>query len=135
MGSPLEPPMSRYLLDTCVLVDVLRKRTPAIAFVEGLEGEAWVSVVTAAELAAGQRSREELVKIRLLLDELIVVNIDLEIAILAGAYCRDFRRSHGVEIPDGLIAATAEIHAVQLVTRNTRHFPMLDDVLVPYRLN
>jgi predicted nucleic acid-binding protein len=40
--------MSRYLLDTCVLIDVLRTRAPAIAFVEGLEGEVWVSVVTSS---------------------------------------------------------------------------------------
>jgi predicted nucleic acid-binding protein len=36
---------------------------------------------------------------------------------------------------DALIAATAKLHGVRLVTRNVRHFPMLDDVLVPYRLN
>jgi predicted nucleic acid-binding protein len=33
--------MIRYLLDTCVLIDVLRSRTQAIAFVEGVEGEPW----------------------------------------------------------------------------------------------
>jgi predicted nucleic acid-binding protein len=127
--------MSRYLLDTCVLIDVLRNRTQAIAFVEGLEGEAWVSVVTAAELLAGERSPEERARIGQLLEELVVADIVLETAILAGTFCRDFRQTHGVEIPDALIAATAKIHSVRLVTRNVRHFPMLDDVLLPYRLN
>jgi predicted nucleic acid-binding protein len=36
-------------------------------------------------------------------------------------------------MPDALIAATARIHGARLVTRNTRHFPMLDDLLVPYQ--
>jgi predicted nucleic acid-binding protein len=127
--------MSRYLLDTCVLIDVLRSRRQAIAFVEGLEGEPWVSVVTAAELLAGQRSPVERSKIGQLLEELVVADVVLEIAVLAGTFCRDFRQTHGVEIPDALIAATAKVHGVRLVTRNLRHFPMLDDVVVPYRLN
>ena len=127
--------MSRYLLDTCVLIDVLRSRRQAIAFVEGLEGEPWVSVVTAAELLAGQRSPVERSKIGQLLEELVVADLVLEIAVLAGMFCRDFRQTHGVEIPDALIAATAKIHGVRLVTRNVRHFPMLDDVVAPYRLN
>ena len=127
--------MSRYLLDTCVLIDVLRSRRQAIAFVEGLEGEPWVSVVTAAELLAGQRSPAERSKIGQLLEELVVADVVLEIAVLAGTFCRDFRQTHGVEIPDALIAATAKVHGVRLVTRNLRHFPMLDDVVVPYRLN
>jgi predicted nucleic acid-binding protein len=127
--------MSRYLLDTCVLIDVLRSRTQAIAFVEGVEGEPWVSVVTAAELLAGTRTPAERSKIEQLLEELVVADLVLEIAVLAGMFCRDFRQTHGVEIPDALIAATAKIHGVRLVTRNVRHFPMLDDVVVPYRLN
>jgi predicted nucleic acid-binding protein len=40
-----------------------------------------------------------------------------------------------VQIADALIAATARMHDARLVTRNVRHFPMLDDVVVPYRLN
>jgi predicted nucleic acid-binding protein len=36
-------------------------------------------------------------------------------------------------MPDALIAATARIHRARLVTRNTWHFPMLDDLLVPYQ--
>jgi hypothetical protein len=92
-------------------------------------------VVTAAELLAGTRTPAERSKIGQLLEELVVADLVLEIAVLAGMFCRDFRQTHGVEIPDALIAATARIHGVRRVTRNLRHFPMLDDVVVPYRLN
>jgi predicted nucleic acid-binding protein len=44
-----------------------------------------------------------------------------------------YRGRHGVGIPDALIAATARAHGARLVTRNLRHFPMLDDLLVPYQ--
>jgi predicted nucleic acid-binding protein len=38
-----------------------------------------------------------------------------------------------VKIANALIAATAQVHQARLVTRNARHFPMLDNLLVPYQ--
>jgi predicted nucleic acid-binding protein len=32
--------------------------------------------------------------------------------------------SHGIDIPDAIIAATAEHHGLKLATLNVRHFPM-----------
>jgi PIN domain len=66
---------------------------------------------------------------------LLIYPVDLNIARLGGNYCRQYRHSHGVQIADALIAATARRHDARLVTRNTKHFPMLDDVVVPYQLN
>ena len=45
---------------------------------------------------------------------------------------REYGKSHGVGLADALIAATAEVVGAQLVTLNKKHFPMLDDVYVPY---
>ena len=55
------------------------------------------------------------------------------VARLGGLYWRDYRGSHGTGLIDALIAATAAVHRARLVTRNARHFPMLEDLLVPYR--
>jgi hypothetical protein len=62
------------------------------------------------------------------------LDVTADIAQLGGFYRRDFRSSHVVTLLDALIAATAKVHGIRLVTRNVRHFPMLDDVIVPYRL-
>ena len=32
--------------------------------------------------------------------------------------------SHGIDIPDAIIAATAEHHGLRLATLNVKHFPM-----------
>ena len=37
---------------------------------------------------------------------------------------RHFHKSHGIDIPDALIAATAEHHELRLATLNVKHFPM-----------
>lgn len=125
--------MMRYLFDTCVLVDYLRGRPAAVEFVRRVEGRPSVSVITAAELCAGVRDETESRRVEAVLTELSVRDVDLGIARLAGRFCRTYRRSHGIEIPDALIAATAQVHGIRLVTRNARHFPMLDHLVVPYQ--
>jgi predicted nucleic acid-binding protein len=44
----------------------------------------------------------------------------------AGAYLARFRRTHGVEIADALIAAAASTAGLRLWTLNRRHYPMKD---------
>jgi predicted nucleic acid-binding protein len=44
-----------------------------------------------------------------------------------------YGKSHGVGLVDALIAATAKLHGYRLVTLNKKHFPMLDNVLIPYQ--
>ena len=50
--------------------------------------------------------------------------IDEEIGRQAGAYLRKYRRSHGVEVADALIAACAGLNNAELWTRNRKHYPM-----------
>lgn len=61
-----------------------------------------------------------------------LVPVTPEIARQGGRYRRDFRPSHGTSLADALIAATATARDAVLVTFNTKHFPMLKDVQVPY---
>ena len=37
-----------------------------------------------------------------------------------------YAKSHGMELGDALIAATAAVHKVELWTRNRRHYPEKD---------
>lgn len=125
--------MIAYLLDTCVVIDYLRDRREAVEFIRRTAKRPAVSVVTTAELYAGVRNAEEQGRIEELLTHAAICDVDQHIARIGGLHCRQYRRSHGVEIPDALIAATAQVHAAPLVTRNAKHFPMLDDLLVPYQ--
>jgi hypothetical protein len=120
------------LLDTDVLVDYLRGRKEAAAYLEARTEPLLISAITVAELFAGVREGEE----RRLLDQFLsafeIVALSREIAQKGGLYRRDFGPSHGVGLADALIAATAELRPARLVTLNTRHFPMLA-VEVPYQ--
>jgi predicted nucleic acid-binding protein len=125
--------MGPLVVDTCVLVDVLRGRQAALEFLLALEVTPLVSAITIGELYAGAHRPGEEARVNDLATRLRVVPVDFAIASLGGSFARRFGRSHGVVLIDATIAATARVHGARLVTRNIRHFPMLDDLLVPYQ--
>ena len=117
------------LFDTDVLIEHLRGNEDATALLleASLDGQAACSVLTRFELLAGMRSGERS-QIRQLLDSLTNLETSLEVATRAGEWARSYRKSHeGTSSIDYLIAATAEIHGADLLTRNVKHFPMFSD--------
>lgn len=125
--------MTKLLLDSCILIDHLRAYPPAVDYLHDLSAEPLLSAVTIAELFVGVRNPFETERVEALLDRFGVLGIDGKIARRAGGFRRTYARSHGTGLLDALIAATAQAHGARLVTRNVRHFPMLDDIVVPYR--
>ena len=123
----------RLVIDTNILVDHFRKFPAAVEFVSQLARRPVVSVITAAELFAGVREGSEREEIERFLSRTVLIDIDEQIAIRAGLMLRDYRKSHGVGLADALLAATAEVDGARLVTLNSKHFPMLNEVLVPYQ--
>jgi predicted nucleic acid-binding protein len=113
-----------HLLDTSVLVGILRKDAAALAWFAANATGAKTSVISLTELYLGIRRQNEerdLVALERLARPLMV---DRDIAVRAGVFVRHYGPSHSVEIPDAIIAATAEHHVLKLATLNVRHFPM-----------
>ena len=121
------------LLDSCIVIDVLRGREAALAFVSGLADAPSLSAITATELIAGIRSARERRQIERLLEVYTVHDIGLEIASLAGDYVRQYGPSHGVDPIDALIAATAMTRGLHLATLDLEHFPMFQGLKRPYQ--
>jgi predicted nucleic acid-binding protein len=113
-----------HLLDTSVLVAILRKDETALAWFGSSTDEPRMSVVSLTELNLGirrQREERDLIELEQAVRPLPV---DRDIAMRAGVFVRHYGPSHAVEIPDALIAATAEHHGLRLATLNVKHFPM-----------
>lgn len=121
------------LVDTDVLIDYLRGLPQAVGWIENVEGPLLISAITVAELYAGVRDGEERTTLETFLGAFETIPVNREIAAQGGLYRRDFLRSHGTGLADALIAATAAAAQARLVTLNAAHFPMLTEVLVPYR--
>jgi len=126
------------LLDTSILADHLRGHDPArrwlIATVEKGSVHFAYSTITLAELMSGLSTEGSgRGAITALLDPMEPVPVDQNIATLAGDYMRRWRRSHGLAMPDALIAGSAKARAATLVTSDVGHYPMDDiDLLKPY---
>jgi hypothetical protein len=121
------------MLDTDVLIDYLRGQADAVAFVKKTRRPLRVAAVTVAELYVGVREGEERRVLERFLGLMEVVAVTPGIARQAGLWRRDYGRSHGTGLMDALIAAAAELSGSTLATLNEKHFPMLEEVLVPYR--
>lgn len=115
------------LVDSDILIEVSRGRHNEILarWLELSESETVVlySPVTAAELWAGALPHEHKL-LSGLFHALVCAIIDEKIGERAGAYLREYHRSHNVELGDALIAASAVQNEAALWTHNQKHFPM-----------
>jgi predicted nucleic acid-binding protein len=121
--------MVRALFDTNILVDYLRG-IAAAAEELARHRERAISVVTWMEVMVGTTPATEQAT-RHFLAGFRTVPLDAAVAEQAVA----LRRTHRVKLPDAIVWASAQVHAMLLVTRNTRDFPPGDpSVRVPYEV-
>jgi predicted nucleic acid-binding protein len=120
------------LLDTCVVIDLLRGKEAALRFVTGIRDRPSLSVITAAEIVASARNTREREQIDRVLQSYRLHDIELEIARLAGELVRRYGPSHSVDPIEALIAATATVSGEDLATLNLRHLPMFKALKRPY---
>lgn len=120
--------LAEILLDSDVIIAWLRGLDPfgeAIPqLIETGNLLAWTPV-SVAEICAGVRKGEENLIENLFL-VLEALSISTEIGRQAGRYLHAYSKSHGVELGDALIAATAHISGMSLWTLNRKHYPMKD---------
>jgi predicted nucleic acid-binding protein len=117
------------LVDSDIVIEVCRERNRDILSQWrklGVSGRAIMySPVTAAELWTGVRPHEQETLVELF-RSLLCAPIDYETGRQAGDYLRQYRKSHGLQITDALIAASAVLNRAELWTRNRKHYPMKD---------
>ena len=126
----------RILVDTDVLIDFLRGYGPAVSYVNDHSDRIVLPAVVVAELYAGARGAKEdpeQAVLENLLSLFRVVPINNEIARLGGLYRRDYGPSHGISLPDALVAATAFLERAELKTLNVKHYPMFEGIEPAYR--
>lgn len=124
-----------YLFDTDVLIDAGRGRADATNALRRAADDAAlaVSVVTEMELLVGCRNKEEQAALDQFLQRFNVVPLRPAMSTRAVALMREFRLSHGLLIADALIAATAIVEDVPLISKNQRDYRFIGSLdLRPY---
>ena len=112
------------VLDTSVVIDVLRGRLPEDLALDSGREPMIVSTVTIHEVLFGLRGGEESVTGGLL-ESFAIVGFGIAEAELSARWRRQFRsRGITLNLADTAIAATAAVRNLPLATGNVKHFPM-----------
>jgi predicted nucleic acid-binding protein len=119
-----------YLVDTCVISEARRRSPETVAWLSAVDPlTLFLSVITIGEIAKGIALREgtdpvATASLDRWLDGLRslyadrILPIDAAVAVARGHLM--VRRT--LPVPDGLVAATARVHNLTLVTRNVADF-------------
>lgn len=115
------------VIDTDILIDFGLDKEDAVESMSILEEnyELTISVITAMELYSGCRSKRDIKKVEELIADLRIQFVSKSISERAYELMRKFRSSHGVEINDLLIAATAIETEAKMISKNQKHYQFL----------
>jgi len=117
------------LCDTNVIIEILKGNEKTIKIIESIRLEnIAISSVTVMELYFGALNKRELSKIKKHLKALNIVHFDNDISELAVSMIESYSKSHGLQIPDAIIAATALSFDMKLFTFNLKDFKYIDEL-------
>lgn len=126
---------SPILLDSDVLIDAGRGVTAAVDVLEEASKKhvLAISIITQMELIVGCRNKSELQAAERFLQRFSVLLPSEAACDEAVNLLRTYRLSHGLQIPDALIAATALTERLQFVSKNQRDYRFISHLqLLPY---
>lgn len=127
--------MNIIVVDTDILIDLANKDRIATARIqeEALRTKLAVSTITVMELLVGCRNKQELTATNRFLSKFQIVELNASISHKARQLLETYYLSHGLLIPDALIAATAIENQLSLLTKNQRDFRFIETLnLLPY---
>ncbi|MGB7922269.1 MAG: type II toxin-antitoxin system VapC family toxin [Pyrinomonadaceae bacterium] len=112
------------IIDTDLLIDAGRGVGEAVACLQDVERKSSLaaSVITQMELFVGCRNKPELLGVEKFLRRFHILSLTGPISETAVDLLRQYRLSHGLLIPDALIAATALVFGVPFISKNQRDY-------------
>ena len=122
-------------MDTDVIINYLIGKENARDFLMEVIDErvsGFFSVITEAELLSGARNADDEAAIYSILDCMEAIEVERNIAITAGKLRQKYYATYKTELPDAIIAATANEYELILATANEKHFNMFKEIEAEY---
>ncbi len=110
------------LLDTNVLIEILKDNPETQQKLAKLQAPFSISSITAMELIYGARNKRETQKLSQFIQLFDLVQVNESISATALQLITEYAKSHTLDIPDALIAATAIENNASLLTYNVKDF-------------
>ncbi len=120
-----------YLIDSNTAIDYLDDKLPekTARLIDGTVAN--ISVVTRMEILAWKKATlGQLLVLEQFVGASVVYGLDEPVILKA----IEVRKNHGIKLPDAIIAATAIVYGLTLLTRNIADFKKIDglQMLNPY---
>ncbi|WP_456400420.1 PIN domain-containing protein [Persephonella sp.] len=111
------------LLDTNIIIELFKGNIETKKHLENINEKNFsISIITSMELYYGAINKRELTKIKKFLESFDLLLINEEISKISLELIEKYSKSHGLEIPDALIAATSIYYDIPLFTYNKKDF-------------
>jgi len=119
-----------FIVDTDILIDYSRGIEKAKASIVELETEnrLAISVITQLELMVGCENTQNFKLLKSFLKNFEIIPLNSTISDKAVELFEKFRLSHGVMIPDMLIASTAIVLDVPLISKNQKDYRFIKEL-------
>jgi hypothetical protein len=115
--------MSKAVLcDTCVLVDFVNGRSEQITELKANGIQLFINPVIELELLQGARNKAELLRLEKIVAMFYIVEMPAEVIDVARQLIKLYSLSHSLRLADALIAATALVYELDLLTHNVKDF-------------
>jgi len=122
--------MEVVLLDTNILVEILKGNNETIEKIQLLEAKLSISSITVMELYYGALNKAELTKLEKFVSLFSIIELNENISKKATKLVKRYAKSHTLDIPDSLIASTSLVLNAKLVTYNTKDFKYIDGIML-----
>jgi len=110
------------LLDTNILIEILKDNSQTQKKIASLQAPFSISFITAMELIYGARNKQEVQRLQQFIQLFDQINLNESISNKALQLITDYAKSHMLDIPDALIAASAIEYHASLFTYNRKDF-------------
>ncbi len=126
----------KIICDTDVMIDYWDKAKPRHASTKStLEKQIELdnivlSAVTKMELMVGATNKADMERIAKKLSRFNIALINDEVTLMAVNLLQKYRLSHGLSLPDSLIAATSVVSGLKLFTYNIKDFKFISQLKI-----
>lgn len=124
---------AKYLIDTNAIIDFFNGKLPSQGRQLLSTIEPAISIITRIELFSSSNiNQQELQQLQRFVDIALIHSINLQVAIET----IEIRKKYKIKLPDAIIAATAIVYNLKLVTRNVSDFDKISnlELINPYTL-